>query len=572
MAENNAQMNQQGKDKEKELVKEDDYYSKVNEVNESINGFTKLRIWISSYKNMAITYLIIAYLIPIFILALTLFIEGASESLIDYLNSTEVYASPITSQEAFMMLASVMGTYLYYVDSGWLIDILSFGYLDIKYQFGYFKEMGETVFNLNSNQAIFLTLIVVTIVHFLFNFLFWLILSWLTISKPMWKGKSDNLEYYSQKLQKALGEATNLRDSKIKKEAMADVKKYKKKLMDELKKAKNSNDEVNDYSKLIQILPAYKIAINNKDSILGNQIAGLANKKWEIHVKQQTTIENSHELHGFLFEYQFNKPQMAIIFGLNWLHNREDVFPSNEKEDKLFFENLKKDPKAELEYKYTMLRIFMIIKFFKNYPHNSPIRFLKEKKDIEFDKRQLLIVTNAKKIIMNMKNEPRKILDLPLDLTLPDIKDEIKKKDLIREYSDFIGNNNKEIALLENEAESEVIWEPDTRFKIMMKDYKEKYKKILNFFVKTIFENYNHEQSENFEENIKKVFEDFFETSDADPALVQIAKFKVIKLEDFYDMLEWVMKTETIYGEDIQPLYKEYYKKLKIQEILYNKN
>lgn len=563
---NTTKMKEQGQDNKRKLVKEDEYYSKVNEINDGINTFQKIYIYLSSYKNIVFTYAIIAYLIPILILFLTLFAEGAAEAIIDYINST-IFGPVSSSEEVYNVIATVLGYYLYFIDFGWLLDFMTVGYFGITEQFNLFREMFFDA-DMTTQQANFFGLLLVTLIAFIFNIGFWFTLSYFLIPKSLWKGKGDMIEYNTQKLQKAISEASTLIDSKMKNKAMDSMKGYKKAVINELKKASDEKGRIIDFTKLLQVLPAYKIALINKDSIFGNQIADFANKKWQIHVKEQTTIEDFNELKVFLFESSFNKNQQNIIFNLDWMFPIHEIFPNSPEDNQKLREQLKTDAQLNKKYKIAMMQSLIVLKYFKNYPLYAAIRFLADE-GIVFDKAQSIILTNGRKIIMNQINEPKKILDLSLELTLPNIKDKEIKKQLIRAYADFINANNKEIALLENEAETEVIWEPDTRFKIMLKEYKHKYIKILQNFIKTIFENYNMKQSENFETNITEVFNDFFNVTETDPALVQIASFKVIKLEDFYSMLDMVMKRETIYDKEILPLYVEYFKKLKIEQILY---
>lgn len=563
---NDANLSNQGKENQTELQVEEEYFARHNQIEAKLSLYKKAKIWLSSYKNISIFFLVVSYIVPIFILFITLFIETAFVDLVNYINHADLFASPITPQEAFQLMASVLGVYLYVVCSGWIIDIMSVGFFGVKEQYqifyNYFAPDNEP------QNAVFFTLCVITLIHFIFNFLFWLILSKAVIPKHLWLGNSDNIEFYSRELQKAIAVSTNLRDGGLKEQGMKDVDMFEGKLVEELKKTKGKDGQV-PFEKLIQILPAYKIALINKNSILGNKIASVANDKWKKHVKKQTTIENCIELYGFFFEYQFSKPQQEIVKGLNWLYNIKEVFPDTPETEKALFDKINNDPKFNEQYVLYMMQTLMIVKYFKNYPMYSIIRYLKDK-NVIFSNTETLIITNSRKILDNQLNNPSQIIDLSLDLTLPNIKNKEVKKQLIKSYSEFINTNNKEIALLENEAEDEVLWEPDTRFKILMKDYKEKYLKILTFFIKTTFENYNYEMSENFEENVKSVFYDFFDINETDNPLVQISKFKVIKLEYFYDMLEWVMKMETIYGVTISPLYKEYFEKLKIKEILYN--
>jgi hypothetical protein len=565
---NTTNLKEQGKENKRELIKEDEYYSKVNEINESISYFKRIQIFLSSYRNIVYAYLVISYLVPLLILFMTLFVEGASEAIIDWVNSISIFPHVASSEEIYNEIAIVLGWYLTYIDFGWLLDIVSLGYASITNQFMFFKDIFYNSMEMTLQQSNFFGLLSVTFTIFILNFSIWLTLSYLLIPKSLWKGKANEIEYYSDKLQKALSEASTLVDANMKKKAMADVEKYKKEIIEALKKEANNDGIIEDSTKLLQVLPAYKIAILNKDSIFGNMVAGFANKKWQVHVKQQTTIENFNELKIFLFESSFNDDQKEIVYNLNWKYPIKQIFPENEEGNQKLIEALKTDKQVVKKYKVAMMQTLMVLKYFKNYPLYAAIRFLAEE-GIVFDKSQSIILTNAKKIIENQLNDPKKILDLSLDLTLPNIKDKNIKKELIREYSDFINANNKEMALLENEAETEVIWEPDTTFKIRLKEYKHKYIKILQNFIKIVFENYNMKQSENFEVNIQEVFDDFFENSEADAALVQIAKFKVIKLEDFYSMLDMVMKRETIYNKEIIPLYREYFQKLKIKEILY---
>jgi len=274
---------------------------------------------------------------------MTLFVEGASEAIIDWVNSISIFPHVASSEEIYNEIAIVLGWYLTYIDFGWLLDIVSLGYASITNQFMFFKDIFYNSMEMTLQQSNFFGLLSVTFTIFILNFSIWLTLSYLLIPKSLWKGKANEIEYYSDKLQKALSEASTLVDANMKKKAMADVEKYKKEIIEALKKEANNDGIIEDSTKLLQVLPAYKIAILNKDSIFGNMVAGFANKKWQVHVKQQTTIENFNELKIFLFESSFNDDQKEIVYNLNWKYPIKQIFPENEEGNQKLIEALKTD-------------------------------------------------------------------------------------------------------------------------------------------------------------------------------------------------------------------------------------
>jgi len=560
--------NQAGKNKDK-LLKEDEYYSKVNEIKETIPLSKRIGIFFSSHKKITFAFIFVSYIVPLFLLFASLVVETAGEAFFDFLNST-IFGPFDTIEDMSHQIISFFSSYIYYVDFLWLIDLISFGYFDLNAYFSFLMDFFENNLTLTFLQSQYFTLLIIGLSTFLFNFALWLSLSYYFIPEHYWKGKGTIFDFYISKMQKAMSESSTLIDSEVKEKAMNKAKSYKKKIISELKKYTNEEGVIVKNEKILQVLPAYKVAFERKDSILGNSIASITNKKWLNTVKTQTTIEDFGELKVFLLEAQFKPEQQEILLNLNWESSIEDTFPSSKKEEVELENKIKNNKKFAKLYKKYMMQYLMVIKYFKNYPIYSAIRFLATK-GIVFNKSETLIITNGRKILLNQLEDKKKILDLNLDLTLPNIKDKEVKKKLILDYSKFTNENKKMLSLLENAAKTEVLWEPDTDFKYLLSDYHTEYIKILQFFIKSIFVNYNIEYSDYFEKNIEEVFYEYFAVDNTEHPLIQISPFKVVRLEFFYAMLDMVMKRETVYNVNIRPLYIEYFNQLKIKEILYGK-
>jgi hypothetical protein len=561
MGENKSSINDHANQKKNDLKNEEEYYSSINKVEDKVSMKKKLEIILSSFKYIFITYISVFYIIPLVLpFVLYLSIGNEDNGILMFIASifNDLFYIDIGMDSLTRLLISINYWYLLIFNFGWIFEIIGYG-TDKQTLFLY-----EEFLKLELEQTLSysISILIINIIYVLITFSLFIYIGKKGLTKEEWKGHTNDFEALSDKYQEAYKKSNVGTDKEAKEGGLSNLKSQKKIVRGLLKKY-TEVEKINYREIMYNFEKIYKISFSNNDSVMANAITKVTNQQWLDIVDESATIKNNKELFEYIFTYSFKKEHLEVIEELELEYGYKDEKYLKLMNDKTINNNIKKI--------YTFKNL-MVMSIFKNYPINSIFVYL-EKQDILFDLKEKLILSNADKIITNelnnIKTNKNRIVDLSYKIIFPMINNEERLSEMIDKYTEFGESNETEIKKMMNEINEEDAEDENTPFNKNFKIYIKNYLRLLTYMIKETFEEMDIVHSTNLDEFVLDSFNEYFELLEEDLSSdKKISKFFTIELETFYNIVDMVLKKESMYNIEIKPFYINYFENLEILKYL----
>lgn len=554
-----------------EVLDRESYRDKVDKVHREIRRRDQVKIFLFSYKTAFLAYMFFVYFLPLFMSVIIGYF--ASEDGQMFLDDTGL--------KNFYVYA-IQGYYFY-------IGILNLNYL---------LEVFNALFSINiAYDDIFSQLFLwvddqftAALLAQVYLFIFVFFLSFIASNVILGSLLKDTYYLYgmslferrANKLQELyeLSQDTSAGEKRLRK-----IQKQKsEKTSMIIKKLKAFENNITMFVR--KAYYPYKVMFLNIDSIGANRIAGIANKRWQKHVKKNTTLESEIECIEFIIKWGMNKHQQELVAQIDFQFVCEK---KGEKGiEKVFFNDPTHIFKCEKYLQQNMFKLLAFMTAVKNMPLAPVYRFL-ETKNIKFDDRTKLTILATRKITDFMierkeKKTPYRVLPFSAKIIFPTFKEEKNYQQAEQVFMQLQKENRGYLARLEGLISQ--IEDNDEDGVITFQEHYKEYKSIINktflefsnIYFKDIkgFDLYFKHKS-SFEEQVANILDIrwFSETDDkildnfsSGNALTIIVVFSNIVIDDFLYLLNEMNKG--VFGDFyvIKPYYQKLLEEQQVEPLL----